>query len=122
LFTSIRDSQQLKAALDSHKSRRTRSLTATSNTANLASSIASQKTSSAKVSKKAEDHDDDAGVCVDRRTPEQKEADKQNAADGKDGRYSFKFEDGYYCKHKGFVCVDGRKCYERLTNRQVGRR
>ena len=55
---------------------------------------------------------------MDRRTPEQKEADKQNAADGKDGRCGFRFEDGYYCKHKGFVCVDGRKCDDRRTDSQ----
>jgi hypothetical protein len=42
----------------------------------------------------AEDRDDDVGMRVDRRIPEQKEADKQNAADGKDGRCSFRFEEG----------------------------
>jgi hypothetical protein len=32
--------------------------------------------------------------------PEQKGVGKENAADGKDGRCSFRFEDGYYCKYK----------------------
>jgi hypothetical protein len=53
---------------------------------NLASIIASQNT---------EDRDGDAGVCGDRRTPEQKGAGKQNAADEKDG---------YYCKQRN-ICL-----------------
>jgi hypothetical protein len=65
--------------------------------------------------KDKQDHNDDSGVCVDRRTPEQKEADKQDAADGRDGRCSFRFEDGYFCKQKGFVCVDGRTCEDGRT-------
>lgn len=60
--------------------------------------------------------DDDAKVCVDHRSAAQKEADRQEAADGKNGRCHFRYEDGYYCTRRGFVCVDGRTCEDRRTD------
>jgi hypothetical protein len=60
--------------------------------------------------KHAEDRDDDVSECVDRRIPE------QMPQTGKGGRRSFRSKDGYYCKHKGFICVDGRKCGDRRTH------
>lgn len=61
-------------------------------------------------------NDDEAKVCVDRRSIVQKEADRQEAADGKDGRCNFRYEVGYYCTQKGFECVDGRTCEDRRTD------
>jgi hypothetical protein len=42
-------------------------------------------------------------VCVDARMPEQKEADKQEKADGRDGRFLFTFDTGNHtCTQRGF--------------------
>jgi hypothetical protein len=70
---------------------------ASASTGNLAITIAIQN---------IEDRDGDACVCGDRRTPERKGAGKQNAADGKDGRCSFRFEDGYYYKSERFALME----------------
>ena len=85
---------------------------ASASTGNLASTIAIQNT---------EGRDGDACVCGDQRTPERNGAGKQNAADGKDGRCSFRFEDGYYYKSEK-ICVDGRNVVVGWTNSQVRRR
>lgn len=56
------------------------------------------------------------GVYVERRTPEQKEADKQEAADGPNRKcaYSFDFH-SYYCAHRRFVCIDQMVCADNRT-------
>ena len=66
----------------------------------------------------AANNDDVGGVCVDRRSPAEVELDRQEAADGKDGRCSFRFEDGYFCQRRGYVCVDGRRCEDQRTDAQ----
>jgi hypothetical protein len=59
---------------------------------------------------------DHRGVCVDQRTPAQKEADKQEAADGKNGRCAYSYDtQSYYCPRRGFVCIDERACADRRT-------
>ena len=55
-------------------------------------------------------------VCVDKRTPEQKEADKQEKADGKDGRCLFTYDIGNYtCTQRGFECQDNNCCIDHRT-------
>lgn len=55
-------------------------------------------------------------VYVERRTLEQKEADKQNATDGQNRKcaYSFDFH-SHYCAHRGFVCIDQTVCADNRT-------
>ena len=58
----------------------------------------------------------EGGVCVDRRTPEQKEADKHDAADGKNGRCKYSYDaQSYYCTQRGFVCIDEMVCADHRT-------
>jgi hypothetical protein len=81
---------------------------------NLASIIASQNT---------EDRDGDAGVCGDRRTPEQKVAGKQNAADEKDGGdVASGLRMGITASKERFVCIDGRSVVVERTNSSEVRR
>jgi hypothetical protein len=59
---------------------------------------------------------DHHGVCGDRRTPGQKEADKHEAADGKNGGCAYSYDtQGYYCTQRGFVCIDEMACADRRT-------
>jgi hypothetical protein len=69
---------------------------------------------------------DHHGVCVDRRTPEQKEADKQEAANGKNGRCAYSYDtQSYYCTHRGsfctveMVCADHRTAEEKAEDQAV---
>jgi hypothetical protein len=53
------------------------------------------------------------------RTPEQKEADKQVTANGKDGRCLFTFETGKYtCTQQDFVCQEEHFCVDNRTPEQ----
>ena len=58
----------------------------------------------------------EGGVCVDRLTPEQKEADKHDAADGKKGRCKYSYDaQSYYCTQRRFACVDETVCANHRT-------
>lgn len=58
-------------------------------------------------------------VCVDNRTPGQKIADKQDAADGKDGCCLFNPQtQGYGCAKRGFRCIDEEKCVDERTPKE----
>ena len=65
--------------------------------------------------------DDVGGVCVDRRSPAQREADRQEAADGRAGRCSFRFKDGYFCMQRGFVCVNESRCEDHRTPEELAK-
>jgi hypothetical protein len=55
-------------------------------------------------------------VCIDRRTPKQKEADKHDAVDGKNGRCAYNYDaQSYYCTQRGFVCIDEMVCADHRT-------
>jgi hypothetical protein len=82
------------------------------------------KSSVCKGIKNAEGHDDDVGVRVGRRIPraEGNQISKMPQTGGMRDA-AFRFEDGSYCKHKRFICVDGRKCDDRPDSQsEVGRR
>jgi hypothetical protein len=61
----------------------------------------------------------EGNVCVDRRTPEEKEADKQDAADGKNGRCKYSYDaQSYYCTQRGFVCINETVCADHRTAKE----
>ena len=58
-------------------------------------------------------------VCIDRRTPAQKEADKQEAANGRNGRCLYSSSDKTYsCPQRGFFCVNETRCEDWRTPEQ----
>jgi hypothetical protein len=58
----------------------------------------------------------EGNVCVDRRTPEEKEADKQDAADGKNGRCKYSYDaQSYSCTQRGYVCINETVCADHRT-------
>jgi hypothetical protein len=62
------------------------------------------------------ERDDQRGVCVDRRTPEQRQADKHEAADGKNGRCAYSYDTQSYCyPQRGFLCIHEITYAERRT-------
>lgn len=55
-------------------------------------------------------------MCVDQRTDLQKLADRQEAADGNDGKCLYSFEsDTFGCPRKGFECVDEVLCVDKRS-------
>jgi hypothetical protein len=61
----------------------------------------------------------EGNVCVDRRTPEEKEAGKQDAADGKNGRCKYSYDaQSYYCTQRGFICIDETVCADHRTAKE----
>jgi hypothetical protein len=61
----------------------------------------------------------EGNVCVDRRTQEEKEADKQDAADGKNGRCKYSYDaQSYYCTQRGFVCINETVCADHRTTKE----
>jgi hypothetical protein len=59
-------------------------------------------------------------MCVDLRTELQKQADRQEAADGKNGGCLFSFESRTFgCPQKGFECEDEVLCVDKRTVREM---